>query len=170
MESEQQKNCKRETLQKDRQKNDSYAKWAPTLGEDGSFKIIALGLGKEAGRERKGPEVSGVRGASPATSSVRYTPLSFFAGERQQFLLEPCRSLLAPANSASYALFYRRLCNRSGLCRVTTESSMEIQRSLRNWPRVRVTVSRVVQVIEAISSCVSSNGKRNSPASVCSPI
>ena len=64
---------------------------------------------------------------------------------------------------------YMRLCSRFVSCRVTTESSIEIQPSLRNWPRVRVTVSRVVQVIEAISSWVSSSGKRNSPLSVCSP-
>jgi hypothetical protein len=42
---------------------------------------------------------------------------------------------------------------------------MEIQPSLRNWPRLRVTVSRVVQVIDARSSCVSRNGKRYSPDS-----
>ena len=52
-----------------------------------------------------------------------------------------------------------------GLTRVINESSIVIQPSLRNWPRVRVTVSRVVQAIEAISSWVSSSGKRNAPSS-----
>ena len=46
---------------------------------------------------------------------------------------------------------------------MTRESSIEIQPSLRNWPRVRVTVSRVVQAMEAISSWVSSSGKRKPP-------
>jgi len=67
------------------------------------------------------------------------------------------------------ALDQMRFWSLSGWCRVIIESSMVIDPSLRNWPNVRVTVSRVVHAIDAISSWVRRSGNRYPPFT-CSPI
>jgi hypothetical protein len=59
-------------------------------------------------------------------------------------------------NASRHLRSHCKVCSRSGSRTVTSDSSIEIHLSLRNWLKVRDTVSRIVPVMEAISSCVKS--------------